>query len=255
MSDKLCRFQNVGYCKYKEKCDYKHVTEVCNTKCDRKTCQKRHLKFCRYGFGCRRQTTCEFKHIESEEAVLKSQVKELETTIKKLMEENKKYVSKLEALQTELRTNQSKIVQENKEKDKTIRVLKEKLNKEEEKNDKNRNKIEEKEQELKNNDTLIRSLREKVEKNAIKTKGTSPKRQEQNLKEKCRRCGKVFNGPNLMKVHLELHHGTYQTEITRQKVEIEENEGLLKCDKCGKKFTEQSVLEAHMELRHREANS
>ena len=54
MSDKLCKFQNSGYCKYKENCKFKHVTEICENKCDRKTCMKRHQKLCKFESRCRR---------------------------------------------------------------------------------------------------------------------------------------------------------------------------------------------------------
>ena len=106
MSDTLCKFQNSGYCKYKENYTFKHVKEEYNEKiCSRKTWRKRHIKMCRY--GCRKLLTCEFKHkINSEEVSLKSQIKELEETIKNLVEENKTYVTKLSAIEYEIETYQ-----------------------------------------------------------------------------------------------------------------------------------------------------
>ena len=133
MKDKLCRFQNSGYCKYKDKCIFKHVTEECDDrKCNRKTCQKRHIKLCRYGNGCRRQLTCEYKHkANSEEAGLKSKIKELEETIKNLVEENKTYLAKLSALDIEIQTYQEEVIRENEEKKTVIKTLREKVRKEE----------------------------------------------------------------------------------------------------------------------------
>ena len=132
MSDKLCRYQNSGYCKYKENCTFKHVTEECNeNKCSRKTCQKRHIKWCRYGVECRRLLTCEFKHkAYSEEAGLKSQIKELEETIENLVVENKIYMAKLAALEIEIETYQKEVVNENEEKKTLIKTLRGNLRKE-----------------------------------------------------------------------------------------------------------------------------
>ena len=119
------------------------------------------------------------------------------------------------------------------------------------------------EKENKKKDEELQSLKEKitVEKRAeIDRKEVAVKNVVSSIKRlKCEKCRKVFNGPNVLKVHMEIHHEA-SSEILRQKEETdseeetEKNEGLLKCDKCRKTFTEQSILEAHIELRHRETS-
>ena len=67
---KLCKFQNAGYCKYLEKCRFRHVTETCqNAKCLRKQCYRRHPKRCKFFFlkrYCKFNESCCYSHDVSE---------------------------------------------------------------------------------------------------------------------------------------------------------------------------------------------
>ena len=124
----LCKFQNSGYCKYKERCRFKHVSEHCEGRCDIKTCRKRHKKQCRFGEKCRRQTTCEYKNqTTDDEDSLKAKISILEATIKNLVEENKKEKAEMDQIELELKAILKKVIQENKNKDNTISELKERL--------------------------------------------------------------------------------------------------------------------------------
>ena len=110
----------------------KHVSEIGEQKCDKKVCQKRHLKSCRFGLRCRWQNKCEYKHYDTtDEGGFKAEIKRLESTIKVLVEENKSTKTKMDNLESELRTSLKKVLLESKEKDTTIKVLKEKLENEE----------------------------------------------------------------------------------------------------------------------------
>ena len=60
----ICPFNNLGFCKYKDKCKKKHLAEKClNRKCERK-CSKRHPKLCKYGESCRCKAkgVCAYDH-------------------------------------------------------------------------------------------------------------------------------------------------------------------------------------------------
>ena len=66
---KRCRYNNRGYCKYKNKCRFTHVNEVCHDylkhkKCDKKECEGRHPKACKWDqqSGCRRGVDCQYLH-------------------------------------------------------------------------------------------------------------------------------------------------------------------------------------------------
>jgi len=101
--DILCRFQNTGYCRYQDKCKFKHVTEKCEGKCNRKTCQKRHQRPCKFSVKCKRQKSCEYEHNNvSEDQSLKAEVKKLTATIKEVVEENKKMKAQVAHLEKEL---------------------------------------------------------------------------------------------------------------------------------------------------------
>ena len=107
---------------------FKHVLEICEQKYEKKICQKRHLKPCKFGLRCRWQNKCEYKHHDiTDEVGFKAEIKRLESTIKVLVEENKSTKTKMSNLESELRTSLKKVLLESKEKDTTITVLKGKL--------------------------------------------------------------------------------------------------------------------------------
>ena len=68
-----CRFNNRGYCKFKEKCKNVHAENVCEDflqkeKCETKGCSLRHPKNCFYWGkieGCTRENLCKYLHRES----------------------------------------------------------------------------------------------------------------------------------------------------------------------------------------------
>ena len=68
-SEKKCKYFNVGYCKYNEKCRFIHPKEICEKypegKCNGSNCLDRHPKPCKWfkGLtGCRRKEACHFSH-------------------------------------------------------------------------------------------------------------------------------------------------------------------------------------------------
>ena len=45
----VCQHHKYGFCKFLDKCKYKHVNENCNDKsCEINDCEKRHPMLCRY---------------------------------------------------------------------------------------------------------------------------------------------------------------------------------------------------------------
>ena len=58
----VCKYQNVGYCKYKDKCRFQHSNEDCDKKYDKRNCMKRHRKICKHGETCKYKLKCEFRH-------------------------------------------------------------------------------------------------------------------------------------------------------------------------------------------------
>ena len=77
------------------------------------------------------------------------------------------------------------------------------------------------EKENKKKDEELQSLKEKitVEKRAeVDRKEVAVKNVVSSIKRlKCEKCRKVFNGPNVLKVHMEIHHAS--SEILRRKEE------------------------------------
>jgi len=229
MDETLCKFQNSGYCKYKENCKFKHVKEKCEGKCERKTCQKRHQKFCKFGSRCRRPNTCEFKHeVTLDELGLKADIKNLETTIKELVEENKKIKTKMVDLETELKASQQRFKKENEEKDTIIKVLRNKLEKEEYISAETKRKLKIKEQENVLKEKEIGRLKEKSDKKeaAVKKYISSIERF------RCDKCNFSGEDENDVEIHKEVKHD----------VRI-----WLQCDRCKFNTADNALFKRHME--------
>ena len=72
---KRCRYNNKGYCKYRNKCRFEHTTKVCEVflkdgKCeDKRNCNNRHPKQCKYWTTdkerCHGGENCKYLHSES----------------------------------------------------------------------------------------------------------------------------------------------------------------------------------------------
>ena len=67
-SEAICRFNQNGYCKYKNHCFRKHVDKICeNGRCSASNCNLRHPRNCKYFFQyryCKFGQFCRFNHEE-----------------------------------------------------------------------------------------------------------------------------------------------------------------------------------------------
>ena len=97
---KICYFHKFNFCKKKD-CKYFHPSEVCEEKCDIRTCLKRHLQTSQCMFhtmyqNCRNKDSCKFLH-ETPQPVddsSKEEIKTLRKKIQELEEDNKNIESK-----------------------------------------------------------------------------------------------------------------------------------------------------------------
>ena len=74
----LCKFQNIGYCKFKEACFFRHVENVCKLKsCSRQNCLARHPKVCKYFLKnkCKFKEKCCFNHKHADKNVEANEMK------------------------------------------------------------------------------------------------------------------------------------------------------------------------------------
>ena len=111
-SDKLCKYYNVGFCKFRDRCFFKHVLEDCKTKdCKKDHCLKRHPKRCKFFFlrkFCKFKTDCKFSHDESDS-------------------KDDEDIQKVRHEITEIRKENESIKSRNKELKNEISIMKEKL--------------------------------------------------------------------------------------------------------------------------------
>ena len=93
MSDAVCSYFNVGYCKHKDKCSKIHESEECQKMCKNKTCLKRHRRPCKDKENCKflKSNSCEFTHepiIVQENQVDSKIVSDLRNFVTTLLQEN-----------------------------------------------------------------------------------------------------------------------------------------------------------------------
>ena len=79
----VCKFNNVGHCKFGSNCRNRHTLETCtNFPCRVKECPLRHPKMCKYfvQFGqCRFKENCSYLHFSELDKTKKGLEKEIET--------------------------------------------------------------------------------------------------------------------------------------------------------------------------------
>ena len=141
MTVKVCKYYNTGYCKYANRCKFKHPKTNCpKASCSNKSCQNRHPKPCRYKDQCRRKTSCLYRH-SKEEKDSKVEIEELtkkvgclKIEVDLLQEEITKKKEVIMATEESTRKDIEKLIRkveklenESSEKDNVIKSLKEKV--------------------------------------------------------------------------------------------------------------------------------
>ena len=109
-----CKYFNSGYCKYKEKCRFRHPAEECTIeKCSSKGCMKRHIKLCRYKTDCKHNEICAYKHAKINEPFESTEkIRVLEKTVQELLTFKNKSEAKLDSLEKEVLLLKSKLTGE-----------------------------------------------------------------------------------------------------------------------------------------------
>ena len=85
VSERVCRFNQFGFCKFKNKCFRKHVDITCeNAKCLKSDCHLRHPKKCRYFFEysyCKFREYCRFGHDKVGKSTIDNEIEKLKCEI------------------------------------------------------------------------------------------------------------------------------------------------------------------------------
>ena len=103
-----CKFYNSGYCKFADKCKFRHFKTICSeSKCRSNTCTNRHPKLCRFKDEFRRRTSCLYIHVDNDitsntEKELELQNFTLRTEFKELYKITKTMESKIKQISQEL---------------------------------------------------------------------------------------------------------------------------------------------------------
>ena len=103
MKTKVCRYFKFGYCKYGDKCHFRHINVICvNDKCEVFECEKIHPIACKY-FGSFRKckyTDCAYKHEEpSDMKVYDEKIKNIENKMKDQQPNTKNIEKKMGAFE------------------------------------------------------------------------------------------------------------------------------------------------------------
>ena len=108
----VCKFNQVGFCKFGGKCFSKHENEICKSRneCIDSNCTKRHPKKCRFfhQFGhCKFNDTCVYSHLVEKNIKVEELEKEV-TEMKKDLSVKDTKMEELEKEVAELKENVSK---------------------------------------------------------------------------------------------------------------------------------------------------
>ena len=110
MKKQVCRKFKYGYCKYGDKCYFRHVKDICSDKnCNVFNCERRHPRKCNF-FGeygkCKFTTYCSYKHEKQVNATENAEkIKTIETQLKTIENKHKEpeTPSMLENLETKFK--------------------------------------------------------------------------------------------------------------------------------------------------------
>ena len=109
-NESLCKFNQSGFCKYKDHCRKQHVMDICPTSmCTNMTCLLRHPKVCKYFLNFRRckfGESCAFLHGPEKQTDAES-IRELEQEIQHLkakISQVETILSKLDKIEDKIRT-------------------------------------------------------------------------------------------------------------------------------------------------------
>ena len=238
MKQSICRKFKHGYCKYGDKCHFRHVKEICNDdNCSVFACEKRHPKNCNFfrEYGkCKFTIYCAYKH-EKRNSVNDNagKIKNMEIKLKVMEEKMKEtdpteeFDKKIEAFENKLNT----LVTVIEEKDCIISKLEKRLSSMEKASE---NKCIEIKKSLSNVQENYESLRNKLQKEndqltcelceftttSIKGLKTHVKRKHTSkFPVQCELCDDELKNKRILKNHMISH--TYKSENF-----------VLKCEEC-----------------------
>ena len=216
----LCIRNQLGYCKYKSVCQYRHENKVCeNVVCENQKCDKRHPTECWWfkSYNRCKFRFCAYKHVKKSDPldVLKQKIDDLEEKIKEKEDEIKLQEKKIK----EIETKQNETLLESK-----VNDLAKKLHDKESEMNKKEKDLETK---VINLERFVLKLQEKLEQTANwdchagkydpKEAGWAifdPLVRRPSLENKCEESDYVGRNSARLKTHIELKHLHICTECT-----------------------------------------
>ena len=210
-----CFHNNIGYCKYKEHCQYQHYTKICpKTICRDLECKFRHPRTCKHGQSCKflQRKCCLYKHETFEKYLKNDEVEKLRGEVLILKEEIQKLKRTVEDRQQKLK----EIAVINTDKDKIIAKL------------------------TKDNDNLKKDSQSKediITKLNYEINAKDAKIHKMKLELRCDKCELQTESLTAFLIHLSKNHTA-------------ENSKQLKCDKCKFQCSKEKDLKAHKETKH-----
>ena len=225
----VCFKFKFGFCKYSERCKYRHVTLVCDDyKCDVSKCEKRHPKLCRYYRDykrCKFTVGCMYKHENQFEMFEKIEKKLKEVKCNHSEKDIQKITSdvdeKLERMENKIEF-QSKQLEESNSKITGLELRLEELEK------KYSNEKKSKDKKIKDLENLIKMKNEKALKDIFK----------------CEYCDFETPSERGLNVHIKRKH----TNLKADKYPVE-------CDFCEFNAKSESEMKFHLKNVHTAADS
>ena len=241
MTNKICRYNKYGFCQYGDKCHFRHVNVICESKtCSVFDCEKRHPVICKFyaNFKMCKFSPCAYKH----ETEVNELDKKIENVVKKTINVDKleKKVNEFENKLKEIRVDAfeeqlHKIIKANKEKDKKIAILENKV--------KDFENIHQVVKTLeKKIDDLEGDMKKKVKKNETLTDKLD--KLQNTVKSldikivKCSQCDFTSHSDQGLKTHIKRKHSAAISE--------NQEKCSKSCDLCGKEFKNEKEMKKHL---------
>ena len=251
----ICKFNQTGFCKFKQFCKKEHVNEMCESQSESKTemCTKRHPKICRnfikdgecgHGNKCAYMRTEKIKQLDAQQKLNEILAMALATQIKEIADMRNEMIELKIKVQHLENYNQTKHVKEYTKDAEDVQLNKETKEETIKESNKSQEKIPifqlqcdmckyqcEKEMTLNKHKNTKHPC-------GTKTQNHSDATDEKSAPFNCDECEySCKTKKNLKKHKAQVHIGSIKSKISM-------------CENCGKEFSKIEDLEVHMKVNH-----
>ena len=229
MKQNVCRYNKYGYCKFGDKCQFRHNNALCvNKKCNVFDCEKRHPVVCKYfnNFKKCKFSNCAYKHEAANDGnEIGEKIKKLETRMNEI-ENNEKTVNS-ETIETKLEAFEKNYMGKVEALECRIKEMVNMMN--------------EKDAVISSSEKLIQQQQKTLESMDKKMKNLEEKLKTKQNRFKCKQCDFASEFEKGLKTHIQRKHKTEDRK--EESVKFPRI-----CDVCEKEIKNNKEMKTHMKI-------